>query len=128
MHNNSSQPIRKFLHSSERRSKMSSFCSLFYLPPPLPIFSSNEDFQMFQSTANPDHRDLLFQDSTVRLVPVPADQQNHKDYLGESFTRAMERMEGIDCVTDNSGHMIISGITMYLSIFTCVLSVFFACV
>ena len=46
-----------------------------------------------------DHKDLIFQDSTVRLVPVPPSKQNYEDYLETDFLRAMERMENIDTVT-----------------------------
>ena len=58
---------------------------------------SNEDFPMFVSML--DHKDLIFQDSTVRLVRVPPSKQDYKSYLGLDFVRAMERMENIDCIT-----------------------------
>ena len=45
------------------------------------------------------HKDLIFQDSTVRLVSVHPDEQNYVTYLGPRFVRAMERMEGIDTIT-----------------------------
>ena len=46
-----------------------------------------------------DHKDLIFQDSTVRLIHVEEDKQDYINYLGESFMRSMERMHNIDCVT-----------------------------
>lgn len=52
---------------------------------------------MFDSEIN--HKDLIFQDATVRLVEIASDQQNYKDFLGPEFIRAMQRMESIDCVT-----------------------------
>ena len=52
---------------------------------------------MFKSML--DHRDLIFQDSTVRLVRVPPQKQNYEAYLETDFLRAMERMENIDKVT-----------------------------
>ena len=61
---------------------------------------SNPDFQMFTSML--DHKDLLFQDSTVRLMVVPESKQSYQEYLGESFLRAMERMESIDTITSKA--------------------------
>ena len=46
-----------------------------------------------------DHKDLIFQDSTVRLVHVPDEDQTYDKYLGPAFMRGMERNENIDCVT-----------------------------
>ena len=46
-----------------------------------------------------DHKDLIFTDSTVRLVHVPDSKQYYKDYLESDFLRAMERMENIDSIT-----------------------------
>jgi hypothetical protein len=50
-----------------------------------------------------DHKDLIFQDSTVRLVHVHPENQTYQKYLGASFLRAMERNANIDCVTTASG-------------------------
>ena len=61
---------------------------------------SNDDFAMFGSML--DHKDLIFQDSTVRLVEVPKEKQFYQEYLGESFMRAMQRMENIDCITNSA--------------------------
>ncbi len=61
------------------------------------LFYRNTDFSMFDSSL--DHKDLIFQDSTVRLIPVEKENQNYESFLGPSFVRSMERMEGIDCVT-----------------------------
>lgn len=58
---------------------------------------TNPDFAMFDSMIN--HKDLIFQDATVRLAPIDFSNQNYKDFLGPDFIRAMQRMESIDCVT-----------------------------
>jgi len=63
--------------------------------------SDDADFSMFASGVL-DHRDLIFQDSTVRLVAIDPDRQNYADYLGERFTRSMERLEGIDDITSSA--------------------------
>ncbi len=64
----------------------------------LTTLSRNNDFSMFASELL-DHKDLIFQDSTVRLVHVEPDMQDYVRYLGPRFVRAMERMEGIDSIT-----------------------------
>lgn len=61
---------------------------------------SNDDFAMFKSMLN--HKDLIFQDSCVRLIKIEPDTQSFEEYLGPSFLRAMERMEEIDCVSETS--------------------------
>jgi len=61
---------------------------------------TNDDFTMFGSML--DHKDLIFQDSTVRLVEVTEEKQTYQEYLGERFMRAMQRMETIDCITDSA--------------------------
>ena len=58
---------------------------------------SNEDFAMFDSMI--DHKDLIFQDATVRLVTILPADQTYENYLGAAFIRAMKRMHSIDCVT-----------------------------
>lgn len=60
----------------------------------------NPDFPMFDSTV--DHKDLLFQDASVRLIPVNPRNQTYTAYLGPNFIRSMQRMESIDCVTGRS--------------------------
>jgi melanoma-associated antigen p97 len=62
---------------------------------------TNQDFPMFDSILN--HKDLIFQDATVRLVEVKPEHQTYDAYLGAGFIRAMERHEGVDCVTGGSG-------------------------
>lgn len=57
----------------------------------------NPDFPMFDSTVN--HKDLLFQDATVRLVRINPQNQTYTAYLGPNFIRSMQQMESIDCVT-----------------------------
>lgn len=61
------------------------------------LSSRGEDFAMFDSEIN--HKDLIFQDATVRLAPIDPANQNYKDFLGPDFIRSMQRMESIDCVT-----------------------------
>ena len=56
---------------------------------------SNPDFAMFDSMLN--HKDLIFQDSTVRLVSLLG--KTYDEFLGETFVRSMERMLNIDHVT-----------------------------
>ena len=57
----------------------------------------NPDFAMFDSYIN--HRDLIFQDATVRLVLIEPENQTYVNYLGPEFVRRMQRMKIIDCVT-----------------------------
>jgi len=78
---------------------------------------SNEDFPLFSSML--DHKDLIFQDSTVRLVEVEEGRQNYRDYLGEDFLRAMERMQSIDCVTANGA---VQGIAVMNSLVTIIIA------
>ena len=63
-----------------------------------------------------DHKDLIFQDSTVRLVPIEPDHQNYERFLGSRFIRAMERMEHIDRITAGSEHLHAAYITIFLSL------------
>jgi len=55
---------------------------------------------MFDSEVN--HKDLIFQDATVRLVHINPGNQSYTTYLGPNFIRSMQRMETIDCVTGRS--------------------------
>ncbi|XP_042314330.1 melanotransferrin [Sceloporus undulatus] len=57
-----------------------------------PSSSSSGVFQMF-SSGSYGGQDLLFKDSTVRLVPVP-EGQSYQDWLGEEYLHAMR---GMDC-------------------------------
>ena len=66
-----------------------------------------------------DHKDLIFQDSTVRLVQVEKDDQNYEDYLGPSFMRAMERMENLDSITASSSQNICSFVMVISSFLLC---------
>lgn len=59
------------------------------------VTCSNPDFAMFDSILN--HKDLIFQDSTVRLVSLLG--KTYDEFLGETFVRSMERMMNIDRVT-----------------------------
>lgn len=60
----------------------------------------NPDFPMFDSTVN--HKDLMFQDATIRLVHINPRNQTYDAYLGPTFIRSMQRMATIDCVTGRS--------------------------
>ena len=73
-----------------------------------------------------DHKDLIFQDSTVRLVPVEPERQNYESYLGPQFVRAMERMTAIDCVT--GGASTVHGLTRWLSLVACFLITVLCCI
>lgn len=53
------------------------------------------EFSMFDSTM--DHKDLIFQDATVRLVPVA--NLTYDQYLGENFVRLMQRINRLDAIT-----------------------------
>jgi len=54
-----------------------------------------------------DHKDLIFQDVTVRLVRIDPNNQTYIGYLGPTFIRSMQRMESIDCVTGRSAAAIV---------------------
>jgi len=70
----------------------------------------NPDFAMFDSYIN--HRDLIFQDATVRLLPIPLENQTYVDYLGEEFMRRMQRMKVIDSVTGRASAVNVSFFSM----------------
>ena len=69
---------------------------------------SNADFPMFDSMLN--HKDLIFQDSTVRLITIKPEDQNYEKYLGATFVRAMERNAEIDCITSAAGQIVSSSV------------------
>lgn len=52
---------------------------------------------MFDSGVDQD--DLLFSDSTVRLVEVKSDSQSYETYLGESFLKAVNTLNQYDCTS-----------------------------
>jgi melanoma-associated antigen p97 len=68
---------------------------------------TNPDFPMFDSII--DHKDLIFQDATVRLVPINDSIQTYTDYLGPAFIRAMERHSTVDCVTGGVARVRLGG-------------------
>ena len=80
--------------------------------------SRNPDFPMFDSYIN--HKDLIFQDATVRLLPISSDNQTYVSYLGPDFVRRMQRMKSIDCV---SGQAPSFQPSYYISMLTVVLGV-----
>jgi len=68
------------------------------------ICCRNPDFPMFDSTVN--HKDLIFQDATVRLVRINPMNQTYDAYLGPTFIRSMQRMASIDCVTGQAASLL----------------------
>ena len=75
---------------------------------------SNPYFNMFDSGVDQD--DLLFSDSTVRLVEVPTDKQNYEQYLGTSFLKAVNTLNQFDC-TSSSPTTAVNLIVLLLCIF-----------
>jgi len=73
----------------------------------------NPDFPMFDSILN--HKDLIFQDATVRLVEIETADQDYATYLGPEFIRAMERHKGVDCVT-GAGSKLRANHSMFITI------------
>jgi len=65
---------------------------------------------MFDSTVN--HKDLMFQDATVRLVRINPMNQTYQAYLGPTFIRSMQRMASVDCVTGRSAASILRCFTL----------------
>ncbi|XP_074641603.1 melanotransferrin-like [Tubulanus polymorphus] len=61
----------------------------------------NKEFQMFDSGF--DKYDLIFSDSAVRLVSIPPEMQNYKDYLGQQFMSVLKRINHFQCTT---GYMV----------------------
>lgn len=58
---------------------------------------------MFDSGVDQD--DLLFSDSTVRLVEVAPEKQNYEAYLGTTFLKAVNTLNQFDCT---SGQMTVT--------------------
>ena len=56
-----------------QRGNLSTLINVF--PP-----NRDDDFSMFNSML--DHKDLIFQDSAVRLVALDEKEQDYKEYLG----------------------------------------------
>lgn len=52
---------------------------------------------MFDSGVDQD--DLLFSDSTVRLVEVEPDKQSYTAYLGVTFLKAVNTLNQFDCTS-----------------------------
>ena len=65
---------------------------------------SDPYFTMFDSGVDQD--DLLFSDSTVKLVEVAPELQTYESYLGESFLKAVNTLDQFDCTSN--GHIKIS--------------------
>jgi melanoma-associated antigen p97 len=68
---------------------------------------------MFDSYIN--HKDLIFQDATVRLLPIAPENQTYIAYLGPDFIRRMQRMQSIDCVTGRASLIRLSSVSVLLS-------------
>lgn len=60
-------------------------------------YSNEFTFKMFDS--GPKYKNLIFQDSTVKLKPIPSDKRNYQTYLGHEFLTAMSI---VDCVRNHS--------------------------
>lgn len=50
-------------------------------------YSDDFTFKMFVS--EPKYKDLIFQDSTVKLKPIPSEKRDYRNYLGHEFMKAM---------------------------------------
>lgn len=66
------------------------------------FFSSDidGDFHMFDSGIW--YTDLIFTDAAVRLMKIPEERQNYKDWLGESFIAQIENLHRYTCVNPDS--------------------------
>ena len=72
-------------------------------------FASDGDFHMFDSGIW--YTDLIFSDDAVRLMPIPKEKQNYKDWLGESFLAQIENLHRYTCVNpDAAGSLSPSGL------------------
>jgi len=74
----------------------------------------NPDFPLFDSILN--HKDLIFQDATVRLVQIDPADQDYNTYLGPVFIRAMERHKNVDCVTGAGPRLVSQSLLLLLSL------------
>lgn len=48
------------------------------------------------------YTDLIFTDAAVRLMKVPPEKQNYRNYLGESFIAQVENLQKYTCVNPDS--------------------------
>ena len=72
---------------------------------------------MFDSGVDQD--DLLFSDSTVRLVEVDSDKQTYEKYLGESFLKAVNTLNQFDC-TNGQTSITINTLLLLIAFLYCV--------
>ena len=79
---------------------------------------------MFDSMLN--HNDLMFQDSTVRLVAVKDKKQTYKEYLGPAFVRAMERNAEHDCITSAANQVALASVKQ-MALVACLISMLAYC-
>jgi len=63
---------------------------------------------MFDSGVDQD--DLLFSDSTVRLVEIHPDNQTYQNYLGRTFLKAVNTLNQFDC----SSHSVLNHFSIML--------------
>lgn len=70
-------------------------------------YSEDFTFKMFVSEAA--HRDLIFQDSTQQLKPVPLHRRNYADYLGSDFLQAVRL---VDCSAGSRGVQLSVGLML----------------
>ena len=78
---------------------------------------SDAYFTMFDSGVDQD--DLLFSDSTVRLVEVDSDKQTYEKYLGESFLKAVNTLNQFDC-TNGQTSITINTLLLLIAFLYCV--------
>lgn len=76
---------------------------MYLFLPEYSVFCSfrDGDFHMFDSGIW--YTDLIFTDAAVRLMRVPEDRQNYRDWLGESFLSQIENLQKYTCVNPDSG-------------------------
>ncbi|KAF7490608.1 Melanotransferrin [Sarcoptes scabiei] len=63
-------------------------------------YSNEYTFKMFVSDAK--HKNLIFQDSTVKLKPIETDKRDYRKYLGHEFLTAINI---VDCESNRSSSL-----------------------
>lgn len=61
-------------------------------------YSEDYKFKMFVSPVESGFSDLIFQDATSSLVPIPESKRNYQQYLGLEFMRAIRN---VDCASSS---------------------------
>uniref|UniRef100_A0A2P2I4V7 Melanotransferrin-like n=1 Tax=Hirondellea gigas TaxID=1518452 RepID=A0A2P2I4V7_9CRUS len=72
------------------------------------------DFQMFHSEGA--YADIIFQDATQQLIPLPLEEQNYHAYLGREFLNARYR---VDCTAGGSSTSPVLALTLALALLLC---------